>query len=85
MYKVIADIEKGKNGSIHFREYSRNNFENEIDAWNYLEKFKNYMEEFYDMKGFVKCYVCKNEWLMETYGFEITYKDGLVFMLEKEA
>ena len=26
-----------------------------------------------------------NDWLMETYGFEITYKDGLVFMLEKEA
>lgn len=25
-----------------------------------------------------------NEWLMETYGFEITYKDGFVFMLEKE-
>ncbi len=25
-----------------------------------------------------------NEWLMKTYGFEITYKDGLVFMLEKE-
>ncbi len=24
-----------------------------------------------------------NDWLMETYGFEITYKDGLVFMLEK--
>lgn len=24
-----------------------------------------------------------NEWLLETYGFEITYKDGLVFMLEK--
>lgn len=26
-----------------------------------------------------------NEWLMEAYGFEITYKDGLVFMIEKEA
>lgn len=25
-----------------------------------------------------------NKWLMEIYGFEITYKDGLVFMLEKE-
>ena len=25
-----------------------------------------------------------NEWLMKIYGFEITYKDGLVFMLEKE-
>lgn len=25
-----------------------------------------------------------NNWLMETYGFEITYKDGFVFMLEKE-
>lgn len=25
-----------------------------------------------------------NKWLMETYGFEITYKDGLVFMIEKE-
>ena len=24
-----------------------------------------------------------NKWLMENYGFEITYKDGLVFMLEK--
>ena len=24
-----------------------------------------------------------NEWLKKTYGFEITYKDGLVFMLEK--
>lgn len=24
-----------------------------------------------------------NEWLFETYGFKITYKDGLVFMLEK--
>lgn len=26
-----------------------------------------------------------NDWLMETYGFEITYKDGFVFMLEKES
>jgi hypothetical protein len=25
-----------------------------------------------------------NEWLMETMNFEITYKDGLVFMFEKE-
>lgn len=25
-----------------------------------------------------------NDWLMEIYGFNITYKDGLVFMLEKE-
>ena len=25
-----------------------------------------------------------NKWLMETCGFEITYKDGFVFMLEKE-
>lgn len=25
-----------------------------------------------------------NEWLNEIYGFEITYKDGFVFMLEKE-
>lgn len=25
-----------------------------------------------------------NEWLNSIYGFEITYKDGLVFMLEKE-
>lgn len=24
-----------------------------------------------------------NKWMKETYGFEITYKDGLVFMLEK--
>lgn len=26
-----------------------------------------------------------NKWPMETYGFEITYKDGFVFMLEKES
>ena len=26
-----------------------------------------------------------NEWLMKRYGFEITYIDGLVFMLEKES
>lgn len=26
-----------------------------------------------------------NEWMMETYGFGITYKDGFVFMLEKES
>lgn len=46
---------------------------------------------FIELLGFIK--PCKqktyyedgfNEWLMETYGFEITYKDGLVFMLEKE-
>ena len=62
MYKVKADIhKKGKNGTIHFSEYSRNTFENEIDAWNYLEKFKKSMEDFYDMKGYVKCYICKYE------------------------
>ena len=26
---------------------------------------------------------CFNDWLEETYKFRITYKDGLVFMLEK--
>lgn len=62
MYKVKADIHKeGKNGTIHFSEYSRNTFENEIDAWNYLKKFKKSMEDFYDMKGYVKCYICKYE------------------------
>lgn len=62
MFKIRADIYKeGKNGSISFSEYSRNDFKNEIDAWNYLEKFKKSMEDFYDMKGHVKCYVCKYE------------------------
>lgn len=62
MFKVRADIHKeGKNGIISFSEYSRNEFEKEIDAWNYLEKFKKSMEDFYDMKGYVKCYVCKYE------------------------
>jgi len=46
---------------------------------------------FMELFGFIKN--CKqktyyedgfNEWLMKTYGFEITYKDGFVFMLEKE-
>lgn len=62
MFKIRADIYKeGKNGSIHFSEYSKNIFENEIDAWNYLEKFKISTEDFYDMKGFVECYLCKYE------------------------
>ncbi len=46
---------------------------------------------FMELLGFIK--KCRqktyyengfNEWLMRTYGFEITYKDGFVFMLEKE-
>ncbi len=46
---------------------------------------------FMELLGFIK--KCRqktyyedgfNKWLMRTYRFEITYKDGLVFMLEKE-
>ena len=43
-----------------------------------LEFVKPCVQETYYEDGF-------NEWLKETYGFEITYKDGLVFMLEKES
>lgn len=41
-----------------------------------LEFIKPYRLKTYYEDGF-------NEWLMETYGFEITYKDGFVFMLER--
>ena len=43
-----------------------------------LEFIKPCVQKTYYEDGF-------NEWLKETYGFEITYKDGLVFMLEKES
>lgn len=46
---------------------------------------------FMELLGFIKNCPQKtyyeddfNEWIMETYGFEITYKDGFVFMIEKE-
>lgn len=45
---------------------------------------------FMELFGFIKDVPQKlyyeddfNEWMKDTYGFEITYKDGLVFMLEK--
>ena len=45
---------------------------------------------FIELLGFIKSGAQKtyyedgfNEWLKDTYGFEITYKDGFVFMLEK--
>ncbi len=62
MFKVRAKIfKKGKNGSISFEDDSRNTFEKEVDAWNYLDKFKKIIENFYDMKGYVKCYVVSFE------------------------
>lgn len=42
----------------------------------FLESIKPCIQKTYYEDGF-------NEWLKKTYGFEITYKDGLVFMLEK--
>ncbi len=41
-----------------------------------LNNIKSGIQKTYYEDGF-------NEWLLETYGFEIIYKDGLVFMLEK--
>ena len=45
---------------------------------------------FIELLGFIKPCAQKtyyedgfNEWLIKNYGFEITYEDGLVFMLEK--
>lgn len=43
-----------------------------------LEFIKPCRQKTYYEEGF-------NKWLMETYGFEITYRDGFVFMLEKES
>lgn len=47
---------------------------------------------FMELLGFINPSVQKtyfedgfNEWLLATYNFEITYKDGLVFMLERRA
>lgn len=42
-----------------------------------LNDIKGCIQKTYYEDGF-------NEWMKETYGFEITYRDGLVFMLEKE-
>ena len=47
---------------------------------------------FIELIGFIKGGIVQktyyedgfNEWLKETCGFEITYKDGFVFMLERE-
>lgn len=48
MYKVRADIHKeGASGCIHFSDYSKNIFENEVDAWNYLDTFKKSAEDFF--------------------------------------
>lgn len=41
-----------------------------------LNDIKGCVQKTYYEDGF-------NEWLKKEYGFEITYKDGLVFMLEK--
>ena len=54
-------LESREGGSIRFSEYSRNKFDKEIDAWNFLDKFRTIIEELYDKKVFVTCYVVKNE------------------------
>lgn len=41
-----------------------------------LESIKSCVQKTYHENGF-------NEWLKKEYQFEITYKDGLVFLLEK--
>lgn len=62
MYRIRADIFKsGKNSSISFSEYSRNTFDKEIDAWNFVGRFKGIIENTYDMKGFVTCHVVTDE------------------------
>ncbi len=62
MFRIRADIlESREGGSIRFSEYSRNKFDKEIDAWNFLDKFRTIIEELYDKKVFVTCYVVKNE------------------------
>ena len=56
MFRIRADIlESREGGSIRFSEYSRNKFDKEIDAWNFLDKFRTIIEVF------VTCYVVKNE------------------------
>ena len=57
-YRIRADVhQKGKNCSHSFSEYSRNTFTNEIDAWNNLDSFKNYIKSLCGPKDSVKCYV----------------------------
>ena len=46
MFRIRADIlESREGGSIRFSEYSRNKFDKEIDAWNFLDKFRTIKKE----------------------------------------
>lgn len=51
----------GKGEAFVFQNIPETNLNKEIDAWNFLDKFRTIIEELYDKKVFVTCYVVKNE------------------------
>ena len=62
MFRIRADIlESREGGSIRFSEYSRNKFDKEIDAWNFLDKFRTIIEDQAYFQKRLNLHVVKNE------------------------